>query len=163
MNKYESTVKNINAPVDRVYARLSDLSSLQAIQDRIDDPNFEQMLRQQIPADKMPDQQKLDQIRLAVRQMQFTPDTVSGQAGPLGNVTLRIIEREEPKLVKMALEGAPVQANLWIQMLPCNATGGSRLKVTVGAELNFFIRKMVEGKLKEGVEGIAQMLSQLPY
>lgn len=162
MNKYESSVKSVYAPVGRVYARLSDLTSLQVIQERIDDPAFEQMMRQQVPADKMPDEAKLQQIRDAVRAMEFTQDTVTMQAGPMGTVTLRIIERDPDKLVKLVLEGAPVQGNLWIQMLP-TSDGFSKMKVTVGAELNFFIRKMVEGKLKEGVEALAQMLSQIPY
>jgi hypothetical protein len=35
--------------------------------------------------------------------------------------------------------------------------------VTVGAELNFFIRKMVESKLKPAPDAIAQMLCAIPY
>jgi hypothetical protein len=62
----------------------------------------------------------------------------------------------------MELEGAPIQVTLWIQMLP-NDENTSRLKVTIGAELNFFIRKMIESKLEKAPEGLAQVLSQLPY
>lgn len=161
MDKYESTVKVISAPIEAVYAKLSDLSRLEAVKERIDDPNFEQLLRTQVPADKMPSAEQLEKLREGVRSMQLTPDSVTGQAGPLGTVTLQIVERQEPKLIKFELQGAPIQGNLWIQLLPSNL--GTAMKVTIGAELNFFIRKMVESKLKQGAEGLAQMLAAIPY
>lgn len=161
MDKYESTVRSISAPIEAVYAKLSDLSHLESIKSRIDDPNFEQMLRSQVPADKMPSEEQIAKLREGIRSMTFTPDSLTGQAGPLGVVTLQIIEREPTKLIKFELQGAPVQANLWIQLLPSNL--GTAMKVTLGAELNFFIRKMVESKLKQGVEGLAQMLASIPY
>lgn len=161
MDKYESTVKVISAPIEAVYAKLSDLSRLEAVKERIDDPNFEQLLRTQVPADKMPSAEQLEKLREGVRSMQLTPDSVTGQAGPLGTVTLQIVERQEPKLIKFELQGAPIQGNVWIQLLPSNL--GTAMKVTIGAELNFFIRKMVESKLKQGAEGLAQMLAAIPY
>ena len=94
--------------------------------------------------------------------MELTQDTMSGHIGPLGDITLRVVERAESKLVKMELEGAPIAVTIWIQMLPSDENS-SRLKVTLGAELNFFIRKMIESKLEKAPEGLAQMLSQLPY
>lgn len=161
MDKYESTVKVISAPIEAVYAKLSDLSRLEAVKERIDDPNFEQLLRTQVPADKMPSAEQLEKLREGIRSMQLTPDSVTGQAGPLGTVTLQIVERQEPKLIKFELQGAPIQGNVWIQLLPSNL--GTAMKVTIGAELNFFIRKMVESKLKQGAEGLAQMLAAIPY
>ena len=149
------------APVDRVFAKLSDLNNLQSVQDRVADPNFEEELRARVPTDKMPDAEKLRQIRESIQQMTFTSDSVTMPAGPLGTVTLQVVERENERLVKLAVVGAPIQANLWIQMLPSGAM--TALKVTVGAELNFFIRKMVESKLKQAPDGIAQVLSALPY
>ncbi len=161
MEKYVSSVHMAPAPVDRVFAKLSDLSNLQSVQERVADPNFEEELRARVPADKMPDAEKLRQIRESIRQMTFTSDSVTMPAGPLGTVTLQVVERENERLVKLAVVGAPIQANLWIQMLPSGAM--TALKVTVGAELNFFIRKMVESKLKQAPDGIAQVLSALPY
>jgi carbon monoxide dehydrogenase subunit G len=62
----------------------------------------------------------------------------------------------------MELEGAPIAVTMWIQMLPSDEAT-SRLKVTLGAELNFFIRKMIESKIEKASEGLAQFLSQIPY
>lgn len=162
MHKYESSVKTVYAPVERVFARLSDLTSLQALKDRIDDPMFEQIINTQVPADKRPTPEQFEKLRNNIRKMELTTDTMSGHIGPLGDITLRIVERTEPKLVKMDLEGAPIQVTMWIQMLPSDENS-CRLKVTLGAELNFFIRKMIESKLEKAPEGLAQFLSQIPY
>jgi carbon monoxide dehydrogenase subunit G len=51
---------------------------------------------------------------------------------------------------------------MWIQLLP-DGDGASKMRLTVRAELNMFIRKMIESKLKEGVEQLAEMLSKIPY
>jgi hypothetical protein len=37
------------------------------------------------------------------------------------------------------------------------------MRVTAHAEVNFFMKKMVEKPLKKGVDGIADMLSKIPY
>ena len=162
MNKYESTVKTVYAPVERVYARLSDLTSLQVLKDRADDPRFEELINSQVPADKRPTPEQFEKLRNNIRKMELTQDTMSGHIGPLGDITLRVVERAESKLVKMELEGAPIAVTIWIQMLPSDENS-SRLKVTLGAELNFFIRKMIESKLEKAPEGLAQFLSQIPY
>jgi hypothetical protein len=162
MNKYESSVKTVYAPVERVYARLSDLNNIQPLKEKVDDPRFEELINSQVPADKRPTPEQFQKLRNNIRNLELTQDTLSGHIGPLGDITLRIVERAEPKLVKMDLEGAPIQVTLWIQMLP-NDENTSRLKVTIGAELNFFIRKMIESKLEKAPEGLAQVLSQLPY
>ena len=162
MNKYESSVKTVYAPVERVYARLSDLNNIQPQKEKVDDPRFEELINSQVPADKRPTPEQFQKLRNNIRNLELTQDTLSGHIGPLGDITLRIVERAEPKLVKMELEGAPIQVTLWIQMLP-NDENTSRLKVTIGAELNFFIRKMIESKLEKAPEGLAQVLSQLPY
>jgi len=160
MTKYESTVKKIYAPVGNVYARLSDLTNLSVVQERLTDPNFEQMARQQA-GDKLDDEQ-FQRLRDIVSKLQFDRDSVTTDAGPVGTLSLRIIEREDPKLVKFETEGSPVQANLWIQLLPASDTQCA-MKVTLGADLNFFLKQMLKGKLQDGVERLADMLAMLPY
>ena len=161
MTKYESSVKTIYAPVERVYAKLSDLENLRSLQERLSDPAFAEVIKAQA-GDKVSDEQ-LAQLAERVKTLQFDHDSVSAPVEQLGTtMTLCIIEREENKLVKMELQGAPIQANLWIQMLP-SSDGSSRLKLTLGADLNFFIKQMVGKKLREGVERFADMLCMIPY
>lgn len=160
MTKYESSIKRIYAPVGNVYAKLSDLTNLSVIQERISDPAFEQVVRQQA-GDKVNDEQ-LQRLRQVVSDMQFDHDSVTVDGGPIGRVSLCIVEREEPKLVKFETQNSPVQANLWIQLLP-NGDGQTAMKVTLGADLNFLLKQMLKGKLQDGVERLADMLAMLPY
>lgn len=78
----------------------------------------------------------------------------------MGELTLRIVEREAPKLIKLEGVGTPMPTNLWIQLLP-TADYEFKLKVTLGAELNFFIKQMVGKYMQQGADGIANVLAML--
>lgn len=71
MTKFESSVKVIPYSQERVYEKLADLSNLEAIKDRL------------------PEEQ--------VKNMSFDTDTLSFNVDPVGQLTLRIIEREPSK------------------------------------------------------------------
>jgi len=75
---------------------------------------------------------------------------------------LRICEREEPKCVKFETEQSPVPFNVWVQVLPVT-DDSCKMKVTVKAELNPFIKGMVSGPMQDGVEKIADALAQVRY
>ena len=136
MTKFESSVKQIPYPVENVYRNISDLSNLERVRDRI-------------PEDKL-------------QEFQFDSDSVQVSVAPVGTIKLRIIEREENKCVKFETEQSPIPFNLWIQVLPVNETE-SKMKVTVKADIPFMLKGMVGGPLQEGVEKIADALSQIPY
>ena len=87
---------------------------------------------------------------------------VSLNVAPVGELKLRICEREEPKCVKFETVQSPVPFNVWVQVLPVDENN-SKMKVTVKAELNPFIKSMVEKPLQEGVEKIADALAQVHY
>mgnify|MGYP003303589585 CR=1 FL=1 len=159
MTEYKSEVKTIFAPQERVYARLSDLSNLEAIKQGLDNPQAKERLMQQAGDKVKPEQ--LEQVIEKLRSLQFDCDSVSGSS-PVGNITLRIIEREASKTIKFALEGAPIQANMWIQLLPAGDTQCA-MRLTVKADLNFFIKQMIGSKLQQGVDGLASTLAALPY
>jgi hypothetical protein len=136
MTKFESSVKQIPYAVEDVYRNISDLSNLERVRDRV-------------PEDKLQD-------------FQFDTDSVQVSVSPVGTIRLRIVEREEPKCVKFETEQSPMPFNLWIQVLPVSATE-SKMKVTVKADIPFMLKGMVAGPLQDGVEKIADALSQIPY
>ena len=92
----------------------------------------------------------------------YDEDTVSVNISPVGELKLRICEREEPKCVKFETVQSPVPFNVWIQVLPVDENN-SKMKVTVKAELNPFIKGMLEGPMRDGVEKIADALAQVQY
>ena len=136
MTKFESSVKQIPYPVEDVYRNISDLSNLERVRDRI-------------PQDKLQD-------------FQFDSDSVQVSVSPVGTIKLRICEREENKCVKFETEQSPMPFNLWIQVLPVSGTE-SKMKVTVKADIPFMLKGMVSGPLQDGVEKIADALSQIPF
>ena len=142
--KCADVIKHPNAHFCQCHPKASSMlqPALQALKERVDDPRFEEIINSQVPADKRPTPEQFEKLRTNIRKMELTQDAMSGHIGPLGDITVRIVERAEPKLVKMELEGAPIGVTMWIQMLPSDENT-SRLKVTLGAELNFFIRKMI--------------------
>ena len=159
MTEYKSEVKKIYAPIGRVYERLSDLSNLAVIQLGLDNPEALDRIKQQAGDKVSPEQ--LQQVVEKLRELQFDRDSVSGQT-PMGTATLRIIEREPDKTIKFVAEGMPVAANMWIQLLPQTDTECA-MRLTVKADLNFFIRQLVGKKLEQGVDSLAQMIASLPY
>ncbi|MCH5176008.1 MAG: SRPBCC family protein [Prevotellaceae bacterium] len=152
MAKYESQIKQVPFSQSAVYAKISDLSNLAVIKERIDDPN----IQAQIPADK------IDEVRRAVSQMEFTTDTLSGPVGPIGNISVEIVEREPEKCVKFASTSSPVSFKLWIQVLPTSQIS-SKIKVTIDADLNFFMKQVLAKPLQQGVDKFADMLAMIPY
>jgi len=136
VTKFESSVKQIPYPVEDVYRNISDLSNLERVRDRV-------------PEDKL-------------NSFSFDSDSVSVNVDPVGDIRLRIVEREENKCVKFETEQSPLPFNLWVQVLPVSATE-SKMKVTVAADIPFMLKGMVAGPLQDGVDKIADALSQIPF
>ena len=136
MSKFESSIQQVPYSQEAVYRNISDMSNLEKV-------------RHRVPEDK-------------VKDFHFDQDSVSVNVPPVGEIRLRIINREEPKCVKFETEQSPLPFFLWIQVLPATEPS-SKLKVTVDADIPFMLKGMVSGPLKEGVEKIAQALAMIPY
>ena len=135
MAKFESSIKQVPYPQTAVYGMVSNLENIEKVRSRI-------------PEDKMKD-------------MTFTADEVT-VTSPVGEVTLRIIEREEPKCVKFETAKSPVPMNMWIQLLP-TGDNSCKMRVTIKADIPIFLKGMVSGPLNEAVEKIADALAMIPY
>ena len=136
MKKFESSIKRVPYPQEAVYRNISDLANLERVRDRV-------------PEDK-------------VKDFSFDHDSVTVSVEPVGQITLKIVERDEPKCVKFETTQSPLPFNLWIQVLPVNETT-SKMKVTVKADIPFMLAGMVGGPIQDGVEKIADALAQVPY
>ena len=136
MAKFESSIKQVPHPQEAVYRNLSDLSNLEKVRDRV-------------PEDK-------------VQDFSFDKDTVSVNVPPVGKITIRICDREEPKCVKFESVDSPMPFHLWIQVLPVTAET-SKMKGTVDADIPFMLKGMVAGPLQDGVEKIADALAIIDY
>lgn len=153
LSKFESEVKIIPQQQQVVYSRFADLNNLSALKERLNDPTVQEQIGQHVPADKM------EELRKYADGLSFETDAIH-LSSPIGQITLRVVEREEPKCIKFASEGAPVQLYVWIQLLP-HGEWESKMRVTVGAEVNFFMKGMVAKPLQQAADGLANMLSAI--
>ena len=136
MSKFESSVKQIPYSQTAVYRSISDLSHLEKVRDRV-------------PTDK-------------VKEFVFDADSVAVNVPPVGEIRLRIVNREEPKCVKFETVQSPMPFFLWVQMLPVTETS-SKMKVTVEADIPLMLKAMVRGPLKDAVEKVADALASIRY
>lgn len=147
--KYISEVKEISAPQEVVYNRLSNLKNLE----QFFDPEKLELIREQYP--NAPD--------IHLDNFVATADECSFSVTPVGTVSVQIIEREAPKTIKLTGgKSVPFQFNCWIQLLPVAETA-CKVKITIHAELNPMIKMLVDKHLREGVNRIAEALTRIPY
>ena len=135
-SKFESSVRQIPYSQELVYNTLSNLENLEKVKDRL-------------PEDQ-------------IKNLSFDNDSISISAGAVGSVKLRIIERTEFDCIKFEAQESPLPFNFWIQILPVSETT-SKMKLTIKAELNPFIKGMVSKPLTEGIEKIADALQAIHY
>ena len=136
MTKFESDVKLIPYSQERVFEKLADLNNLEVIKDRI-------------PKDK-------------VQDISFDSDSLSFNVAPVGTIKLQVVEREPYKCIKFETVVSPLPFNLWIQLVAVSERE-CKLKVTIGMDLNPFMKTMVQKPLKEGLEKMVDMLSMIKY
>lgn len=136
MTEFVSEVKTIPHDEDHIFTMLSDLSNLERIKDRL-------------PQDKIQD-------------FEFDSDSCSFAVAPVGKITFRIVEREPNKTIKFETTNSPVPLFLWIQLKQV-APEDTKLKMTIKADLNPFIKPMVSKPLQDALDKIAVVIASLPY
>ncbi len=139
--QFESGIKQIPYSQQRVFDKLSDFTLLKEYEDRLSE----------IPSDTV-----------KVEDLRFNTDSVSCRISPLGSLDLHIIEREEPKCIKYEATTSPIPLTIWAQILP-TGDESCKLKMTLGTELNFLLKGMLQKPLQEVIEKLADALAVMPY
>lgn len=134
MTTYESDIKTISSSEEMVFGILSDLNNLKQLQDN-------------------------PSLKDKVNGLQFDTDSCSFSVDPVGKVGFRIVEREPFTTIKFLSENTPVEVTVWIQ-LKQSGENQTAMKLTLKAELPMMIKMMVDKKLKEGINTIADMLAK---
>lgn len=136
MAEYTSDIKQIPYSDQEIFSVLSDLRKLDLIKDKI-------------PQDKIQD-------------FSYDQDSCTLNVPPIGKVRFVIVEREANSTIKFETEQLPFKVNLCIQLSPTEVNG-TRLELSVKADLNPFLKPMVSKPLQDGLNKIAETLSLLPY
>lgn len=137
MADFTSEIKTIPHCDADIFAVLSDMSNLELAKDRI------------------PENDK-------IKDFTFDKDSCSMKVDPIGNVRFVIIEREPNSTIKFEAEQLPVGLNMWIQ-LKASSENETKMKLTVRADLNPFLKPMVSKPLQQGLDKVAEMLAAIPY
>ena len=136
MTEFVSEIKAIPFNDDRIFNMLSDLSNLEKVKDRS-------------PQDK-------------IQEFEFDKDSCSFSVAPVGKITFQIVEREPYKTVKFTTANSPIPLYLWIQLKQVEEND-TRMKLTVRADLNPFLKQMVSKPLQDALDKISTILAALPY
>ena len=155
MEKVVSSIKYIPYSPQIVYHRLSDLRNVEKVKERVKaNPELAEQLQAQ-------------GINFDIEDLVCEADNLRLSISGVGELGLVIAEREENKTLKMDVTGVPVTANLWIQLLPDGEAGErTKMKLTLGYDIPFFLRAMLKGKLsklQDGIEKMAELLAGLQY
>lgn len=149
--KIASEIYKIEAPIRDVYKLLSDFNRIGRL--------FE--MAKQVGMPQGMDMQKISEKIQAVR---FTEDTCMLTIKGMGDTAIKIVEKKDPELIKLAGgEGAvPFEFNVWLQFLE-NGPYDTRLKITFQGELNMMMKMLMKGKLEKGINQLAEGLTKIPY
>lgn len=150
ITKIASEIYKIDSPIRDVYRLLSDFERIGRI--------FE-MAKQMGMANQM----QMEKMSEKIEGCRFVEDACYISVKGMGEVALKIVEKEEPKLIKLGGEGAvPFDFNLWVQLLE-NGPYDTRLKITFQGELNMMMKMILKGKLDKGINQLAEGLTRIPY
>lgn len=136
MTEFVSEIKKIPHSDKMVFDVLSDMSKLELMKDKL-------------PADKITD-------------FTCTTDSCSFSVPPVGRVTFIVEDREPNKTIKFKSEHLPFEVNVWVQLVS-KGDDDTRMKITLRADLNPFLKPMVSKPMKDGVEKISEVIASLPF
>ncbi len=127
MTEFESKIVAINRKSEDVYRVLSDF----------------RLFTPFIPTDKL-------------EGWKAEEDSCSFIVNGIGQTGLKIIEKEPFKTVKITGDGKlPFEFFLWIQLNEVEPND-TRMKLTLKAELNMMLKMMLEKKISEGINTMAE-------
>jgi len=134
MTTFESTVKTAPHAAATIFAFVSDFTQ------------FEHL----IPKDK-------------VKNWESTQESCRFTVDPIGELGLKIIEKEPFTTVKFTAEGkTPFNFFLWIQLKEENEQL-THIKVTIKADMNPMIKMVASGPVKKFIDTLAEGISNYNY
>jgi len=134
MEKFESRIGRIIAPKEQVYNFLCDFN------------NFKELI---------PENQ--------ITNWESDHDTCSFSIGGMGEVGLKIIEKEPHDLIKITGSGmARISFFLWIQLLE-DKQNNTRVKITLKADLNPMVKMVASKPLKQFLEILVSHMEKFSF
>lgn len=130
---YSSKPFEVNSAADKIVERFSDLSLLQQY------------------VDSMPAEQ-----REKVGDVEFTRDSIIMKTKQVGDVTLKVIELSDRKIV-LAAQNSPMPLKLVVDITPLDAER-SELVTSIDADIPAMLKPMVGGMFQKAADQFGTMI-----
>ena len=148
--KYVSEIKVINHNQQELFEKLSNLENLNALLSPENIERAKQGMNGKVPP-------------MEFKDFKADHDSCRFSLTGMGEIGMRIIDREPPKTIKLAGEGkVPFQFILWIQLLPLSEEQ-TKFRLSMHAELNPMIKMMANKPLKEGINKLADAMAMIRF
>lgn len=148
--KIVSEIHKIEAPIRDVYNLLSDFNRIGRLVE----------MAKQVG---LPGGMNMMKIPEKIEAVHFSEDICTVTVKEMGNVVIKIVEKEDPVLIKLeGGDGFPIKFNIWLQFLE-NGPYDTRLKITFQGELNLMLKMLLKGKLEKSIDQLGEGLSRIPY
>ncbi len=145
-SKYVSDVKTVSNNQEIIFNYLSNFENLS----KYVNEGLLSKMTEQIP-------------QIHISNFESDADSCRFQISGMGLAEIRIIEREPYKTIKVSSSGSlPVSIVFWIQLLQVSAYE-TKLRLTLDADMSMMIKMLVNKKLEEGINRLADTLAALPY
>ena len=144
MATYSSGSVNLNASADNVFKKLSNLNNLQS-------------LLNNVPADRIPADK-----REMFENLKITEDSIEIPGGPMGSLTLRMVEKVEPTLIKLAGEGLPIALSLSMHITP-ESESSSKANVDIDIDIPAMLKPMIGGQIQKMASQFGDMLGAISF
>ena len=144
MSTYKSEKVELSASAESVYAKLSNLENLRS-------------LLANVPAESVPDDK-----REMFDSIQITSDSISVPAGPVGDLTFRVVEKIGPSRIKLEAENSPIPLSLEMNIKPISDTSCDA-QVAIDIKLPPMLAPMVGGHIQKMADQFGQVLKAIPF
>ncbi len=145
-SRYVSEIKIINNNQEIIYNYLSNFENLS----KYVNEGLLTKMTEQVP-------------QIQISNFESDVDSCRFDIKGMGQAEIRILEWEPSKTIKIGSNGSmPIGITFWIQLLPVSAYE-TKLRLTLDAEMSMMIKMLVNKKLEEGINRLADMLAMLPY
>lgn len=144
MSVYKSDSIELSASAESVFSKLSNLENLKG-------------MLAKVPADKVPED-KRDMLNSII----ITPDSISLPAGPVGNLTFKVVEKVAPSKIRLDAENSPIPLSLQLDITPKTASN-CYAQAVINISLPAMLAPMIGGQIQKMAEQFGQVLKAIPF
>ncbi len=101
-----------------------------------------------------------DQMQM-LSKIRVTSDTIVIPGGPVGEITLRVVERQAPTLIRLEGVGTPVPLGMSLHIVPLTPET-CETYVQIDLQIPAIMKPMVNGPMQKMVDLFGQMMRQMP-